>query len=419
MGSQRVIASYEPAIESEEEAWVASVVRQAGKLSRAELARRTGLNRGALGARLKSLQDKRLVEDVGPRASSGGRPPALVRFGKDSAYLAAVDLGATSVDVAIVNLNLEVLVHRTRDCDVTAGPAVVMPLVKELLNEAVAESLVLPTDIKAVGMGIPGPVEFKTARPVSPPIMPGWDLFPVRDYLEAEFGWPVFVDNDVNIMALGERWAGLGRAADNFIFVKIGSGIGCGIICRGQIYRGADGSAGDIGHIEVTADPVVCRCGNTGCLEALAGGAALARATEEASLEGRSKYLARILAEKGSLTAADLGTALRRGDPVAVELVRMAGANIGHVLASLVNFFNPSLIVIGGGVANLGDILLASIRETVYRRSLPLSTRHILIQQSELGDKAGVIGAAAMLLEELYRLRSAGSSTGLLARAAE
>ena len=223
----------------------------------------------------------------------------------------------------------------------------------------------------------------------------------------------MFVDNDVNIMAVGEQWAGLGRSHENFIFIKVGTGIGCGIICRGEIYRGADGSAGDIGHIEITAEPVVCRCGNTGCLEAVAGGAALARAAQEAALEGRSSYLSKTFAEKGTLSVADVGLLLARGDPFAVDLVRSAGGAVGHALAGMVNFFNPSLVVIGGGVAKLGDIFLASIRETVYRRSLPLATRHILIQQSELGDSAGVIGAAAMVLAERFQLRPVGSSWGL------
>lgn len=409
MGGRLASASYGPELESEQEAWIASVVRQAGKLSRAELARRTGLSRGALTSRLKALQEKRLVEEIGLGPSVGGRPPALLTFGKDAGYLVGVALGATGLDVALTNLSIDVLGTREIEIDVVRGPGAILPEVVRLIKELLAEAAVDRDQVKGIGMGVPGPVEFKTARPISPPIMPGWHLFPIRAYLEAEFGWPVFVDNDVNLMALGSRWAGLGRNVENFIFVKIGTGIGCGIICRGQIYRGADGSAGDIGHIEITGEPVVCRCGNKGCLEAVAGGAALARAAQEAALEGRSPHLTRMLSEQGTLSAADVGVALGRGDPFAVDLVRTAGAAIGQVLAGLVNFYNPSLIVIGGGVSKLGDIFLASIRETVYRRSLPLATRHILIQQSEMSHSAGVIGAVAMVLEERFQLRPIGN----------
>jgi glucokinase-like ROK family protein len=396
---------YGPVLESEQEAWIASVVRHVGQLSRAELGRRTGLSRGALAAPLKALQDKRLVEELGPGPSAGGRPPGLLTFGKDSGYLVGAELGATGLNLVLTNLNLEVLASRAIDTDVVLGPGAILPEVIRLVDELLAEAAVDRRIVKGIGMGVPGPVEFKTARAISPPIMPGWHLFPIREYLEAEFGWPVFVDNEVNLMALGSRWAGPGRDVENFIFVKIGTGIGCGIICQGQIYRGADGSAGDIGHIEVTNEPVICRCGNVGCLEAVAGGAALARAAQEAALEGRSIHLTRMLSEKGTLSAADVGVVLGFGDPFAVELVRRAGATIGHVLASLVNFYNPSLIIIGGGVSKLGDIFLASIRETVYKRSLPLATRHIRIQQSELGDVVGAMGAAAMVLEERFQIR--------------
>ena len=408
MGRPMAPASYTPELESEQEAWIASVVRQAGKLSRAELGRRTGLSRGALTSRLKALQDKRLVEEVGLGPSVGGRPPALLTFGKGGGYLIGVALGATGLKVALTDLSMEMLSTRDIKIEVVLGPGTVLPEVVRLISEVVAEAAVDPELVKGIGMGVPGPVEFKTARPISPPIMPGWHLFPIRDYLEAEFGWPVFVDNDVNVMALGSRWVGLGRTFENAIFVKIGTGIGCGIICRGQIYRGPDGSAGDIGHIEITSEPVICRCGNKGCLEAVAGGAALARAAQEAALEGRSPHLTRMLAAKGTLSAADVGVALGRGDPFAVDLVRTAGTAIGHVLAGLVNFYNPSLIEIGGGVSNLGDIFLASIRETVYGRSLPLATKHIVIQQSDIGDSAGVLGAVAMVLEERFQLRQIG-----------
>lgn len=400
-------AVYPLEIESEQEAWVVSIARQAGSISKAELARRTGLSRAALAARLRTLQGRHLIEDVGLGESSGGRPPTMVRYGKDSGWLVCVDVGATSVDVALTNLDAEPLMHLEEALDVGEGPAKVLPRISALVERALAESGIERSRVKGLGIGVPGPVEFSTGHPISPPIMPGWNLYPLREFFENEFGWPVFVDNDVNIMALGERWAGLGRTTSNFLFVKLGTGIGCGIVARGQIYRGADGCAGDIGHMQAVTDGTPCRCGNTGCLEAVAGGLALARAAEEAAHTGRSAAMALLLRERGALTAADLALMLHRGDPVAVEIVRGAGAQIGGVLAGLVSFFNPNLVIIGGGVANVGDILLASIREAVYRRSLPLATRNLQVQRSSLGSAAGVIGAAAMVLGELYRLQPA------------
>jgi predicted NBD/HSP70 family sugar kinase len=191
--------------------------------------------------------------------------------------------------------------------------------------------------------------------------------------------------------------------------VKIGTGIGAGIISGGRIHRGAQGSAGDVGHIQVTEDPaIICRCGNIGCLEALAGGGALGRAGEDAAIEGRSARLRTALDQRGTVTAEDVARAASAGDPVAVVMLQGAGRRVGAMLASVVNFFNPSLIVLGGGVSNSPDVLLASIRETVYRRSLPLATRELLIQRSSLGGLAGVIGAASTVVDELFSREAIG-----------
>jgi len=192
--------------------------------------------------------------------------------------------------------------------------------------------------------------------------------------------------------------------------VKIGTGIGAGIISGGRLHRGAQGSAGDVGHIQVTDDPaVVCRCGNIGCLEAMAGGGALGHAGEAAALDGRSARLRTAFDQRGMVTAEDVARAASSGDPVAVAMLQDAGRRVGAMLASVVNFFNPSLIVLGGGVANSPDVLLASIRETVYGRSLPLATRDLLIQRSSLGGLAGVIGAASMVVDELFSREAIGA----------
>jgi predicted NBD/HSP70 family sugar kinase len=210
------------------------------------------------------------------------------------------------------------------------------------------------------------------------------------------------VDNDVNLMAMGEQHAGVARTVADFLCVKIGTGIGCGIVVDGELYRGVDGCAGDIGHIRVDEFGPTCACGNTGCLEAFSGGAALARDATAAARSGRSPVMAAMLEEKGRLTAADVGLAVAQGDPQAVQLVRDGGRRIGQVLASLVSFFNPGLIVIGGRVSGVGHALLAEIRGVTYRRSLPLATGNLPLVLSELGDEAGVIGAARLISSSVY-----------------
>jgi predicted NBD/HSP70 family sugar kinase len=221
--------------------------------------------------------------------------------------------------------------------------------------------------------------------------------------MSQHLGVPVLVDNDVNIMALGEMHAGLSRKVDDFLFVKIGTGVGCGIVVDGSVYRGVSGSAGDIGHIRVEDEGPLCACGNTGCLEAFFSGAALAREALTAARSGRSSVLAERLEQAGSLDASDVTEAMAAGDPVAIELVRDGGRRLGFLLAGLVNFFNPGMVVIGGEVAaGLGHPFLAEVRSVVYRRSLPLATGNLPIVLSEMGPEAGVVGAARMISDSVF-----------------
>jgi glucokinase-like ROK family protein len=239
--------------------------------------------------------------------------------------------------------------------------------------------------------------------------MPGWDDYPIRERFADRYRAPVWVDNDVNVLALGEWRSGIAAGHDNVVVVKVGTGIGAGIISDGRLHRGAQGSAGDVGHIQVSDDPaVICRCGNIGCLEALAGGGAIGRAGEAAARDGRSARLQVALDQRGSVSAEDVARAASAGDPIAVALLQSAGRRVGQMLAGIVNFFNPSLIVIGGGVANSPDQLLAAIRESIYRRSLPLATRELLIHRSSLGGLAGVIGASSMVVDQLFAREAIG-----------
>ena len=204
------------------------------------------------------------------------------------------------------------------------------------------------------------------------------------------------VDNDVNIMAIGERHGGVAHSVDDFLFIKIGTGIGCGIYLHGEVYRGTDGCAGDIGHIQVDPNGPMCSCGNVGCLEAVFSGAALAREATVAARTEVSPALAERFAARGVVTALDVAQGAIEGDVSCIQLIRDGGRRVGSVLAGLVSFTNPSMIVIGGGLAQLGHILLAEIRSVVYRRSLPLATGNLPVVLSELGPRAGVAGAAVL-----------------------
>jgi glucokinase-like ROK family protein len=385
--------------ENSQQARLLRLLRDSGPRSRVELGDAVELSRSRLAVELERLEGLGLVETAGLAASRGGRRSSIVRIARHTRFL-GVDIGATSIDVAVTDGELRVLSHEAEPIDIRRGPEVVLRRALELVGKLRAGD-VSPGFVGA-GAGVPGPVSFREGVPVSPPIMPGWNRFPVRETLAAELGCPVLVDNDVNIMALGEKHAGIAKSVDDFLFVKIGTGIGCGIVVRGEVYRGVSGSAGDIGHIRVDDNGPICMCGNTGCLEAFFGGAALARDALGAARSESSEELARRLADAGALTAVDVADAVAAGDPVAVGMIRDGGQRVGQVLAGLVSFFNPGLVVIGGGVSGIGHILLAEIRGVVYRRSLPLATGNMPIVLSELGGEAGVIGASRLISDHVF-----------------
>ncbi|WP_433312933.1 ROK family transcriptional regulator [Micromonospora chersina] len=368
-------------------------LRDEGPVSRAELGDRLQMPRPRLLAELERLVNLGYVAEAGLAASRGGRRSTLVELSPHLRF-AAVDLGASSIDVEVVNGRLEPVAAYTEPADIRSGPKVTLQRVNELLHKARVDGAYERLD--AIGIGVPGPVSFRDGVPVSPPIMPGWDRFPVRELLTREHGCPAVVDNDVNIMAIGERHGGVAHSVDDFLFIKIGTGIGCGIYLNGEVYRGTDGCAGDIGHIQVDPNGPMCSCGNLGCLEAVFSGAALARAATAAARAEVSPALAERLAARGTVTALDVAQGAVEGDVTCIQLIRDGGRRVGSVLAGLVSFTNPSMIVIGGGLAQLGHILLAEIRSVVYRRSLPLATGNLPVVLSELGPRAGVAGAAVL-----------------------
>ncbi|HEX5089095.1 MAG TPA: ROK family transcriptional regulator [Nocardioides sp.] len=393
--------------ESRLQARLLAELRDEGPLSKAQLADRLEVSRTTVGVEVGRLGELGLAIEAGPAASRGGRRSVLVDLSPDIRF-AGIAIGATGLSVGVTDGRLTTLAVRHRLCDIKQGPETVLALALDMVREVMGEAGV--AELSGAGVGVPGPVDFHRGVSVSPPIMPGWDGYPVRDAVSRDLGCPVVLDNDVNVLAVGEQHAGVAKTARDFLFVKIGTGIGCGIVVDGDLYRGVDGCAGDIGHIRVDDFGPTCACGNTGCLEAFAGGAALARDATAAARAGRSTVLADLLAERGSLTAADVGSAVELGDPVAVQLIRDSGHRIGQVLASLVSFFNPGLIVIGGGVTGIGHSLLAEIRGVTYRRSLPLATGNLPIVLSELGAEGGVVGAARLVSEAVYSSPPGGAA---------
>jgi len=318
-----------------------------------------------------------------------------VAFNPDARVVLAVDVGATHVRIGICNLAGAILAEKQADIAVAEGPARVLDWVAESGIELVSRLERELRDVAAVGIGLPGPVDHETGRPSNPPIMPGWDGYDVPAHIQRTFRCPVLVDNDVNIMALGERavnWPDV----DDLVFVKVATGIGSGIISDGVLRRGANGAAGDVGHIFVArAAGRQCRCGKTGCLEALAGAPGIARTLREDGLvvDDREQIL-------------DL---IKAGNLQAGRAIREAGRAIGEMLNMCISVVNPSMIVIGGMLSQVGENLLAGIREEVYANSTPLATKDLSIVTSRSGRQAAIIGAGILAAEHVLAADQIGA----------
>ncbi|MEP6660358.1 MAG: ROK family transcriptional regulator [Acidimicrobiales bacterium] len=368
---------------------VLQLIRNGQCATRSDLVNVTGLARSTISQRVDALAAAGLVVERGDGKSTGGRPPTRLAFNSDGGVVLAADFGATQCRLAVSDRAGSVLVEEATDLDIAAGPDACLGFALDGFHALLDRAGRAVSSVEGVGVGLPGPVEFAAGRVVSPPIMPGWDGVPVPPYFADQFpGVPVLVDNDVNVMAMGEYWARWRSSVSDLLFVKVGTGIGSGIVVDGAIHRGAQGAAGDIGHVQIPdAGDTICRCGNTGCVEAVAAGGALAAALRAAGVHAENTR--------------DVVTLARAGNRVAVPLVRNAGRLLGEVLAGAVNFFNPSVIVLGGDLAEAHEQLFAGVREVVYRRSTTLATRHLQIVRSRLGVHAGVVGCAVTVLQHI------------------
>jgi len=361
------------------------LLRDGRPRTRAELASITGLARSTIASRVDALMALGLIGSVGEAASTGGRPSSQFALLRSARVVLAADLGASHASVAVSDLAGEVLAEAREPLAIAEGPERVLSWMVEAGLRLLGELGRDPDELIGIGIGVPGPVHHDSGRPANPPIMPGWDRFDIPGWVHQHVRAPVLVDNDVNIMALGElRYSFPG--VEHLVFVKVATGIGAGIISSGRLQRGAQGIAGDIGHVQIARGAgVPCHCGNKGCLEAIASGPAIARALRDAGVDAASGQEVVELVKRGSIEA--------------IQAVRQAGRDIGEVLTACVSLVNPSVIAIGGSMAQAGEHLIAGVREVVYTRSMPLATEHLQIVQSAAGGEAAVLGASMLAIE--------------------
>ncbi|MET7466101.1 ROK family transcriptional regulator [Nonomuraea sp. NPDC005501] len=358
------------------------LVATGGAESRADLARLSGLAASSVSLRVEELIEAGLLVEEGSGTSRGGRRPRRLCLSPTAGVLAVADLGAHHARLGLLDLSGAPLVVEEVPCEIAEGPEATLDLLSDAFDRLLAERVPPSVPLRGVGTGVPGPVDPATLRVVTPSRMPGWNDFPVADHLRARYDLPVLVENDANLMAAGEArsWPG----CDNLMVLKVGTGIGCGVIVNGRLHRGR-GAAGDISHVRVSSDSsVICACGHPDCLEAYASGAALSAALADAGVEVQH--------------TSGIVDLVNDAVPEATSMVRNAGRRIGEVLTVLVNFFNPDVVVVGGSLS-AAEPLITSIRAAVYERCLPLATRDLEIAPARAGRDAALLGAGSLLLD--------------------
>ena len=364
---------------------VLRLVREAGMLTRAGLGDATGWARSTVTRRVDSLLESGLLVIGGEASSTGGRPPEQISLNQHAGTLVVADLGVSRSRLARVDLLGNPLDPPTDiELDLTSGPEGTLPTVQSAMKELVEQA---GDSLLGIGLGVPAPIDSRTSLPTDPALLSAWNKYPIRKTIESAFSTAVFVEKDANLMALAEQrrnW----RQASSLLFAKIGTGIDSGLVIDGNLHRGANGAAGDIGHIQLEgyADRL-CNCGRNGCLEAVAGGQALAA---QISALGRRAPDARSIV-----------SLVHSGDSEVKSLLRHAGTNIGIVLAAAVSVIDPQVIVLGGDLGT-EPLLVASVRAEIQRRSLTLASRHLVVEPSRLTSNAGIIGAAEHVVDRLW-----------------
>ncbi|MET7486261.1 ROK family protein [Streptomyces sp. NPDC005538] len=372
------------------------LVRTGRATTRGALQQVTGLSRATVGQRLDRLfRAGWLREGAGGPVGSplGGRPSITLEFDDAHAVVLAADLDTRHARACVLTLTGEILAEHGGTLVIEDGPDVVLGELGRWFAELLEKAGHRPSEVCGIGLAVPGPVDSETGRVVQPPIMPGWDGYDIRGRLARAFTEhtgaprvPVLVDNDANLMAYGEQRTGHPDCSA-FVLVKVSTGIGAGVVVGGSIFRGIDGGAGDIGHIRVPEGAgAQCRCGSYGCLAAVASGGAVARRLAEAGVRAAS--------------GSDVRDLLASGHPEAMALAREAGRSVGDVLATVVTLLNPGVLMIAGDLA--GTPFLTGVRELLYQRALPRSTAHLEVVTSALGERAGLVGAGALVVEHLY-----------------
>lgn len=390
---------------------VLSVIWQRGSLSRADIARATGITPPAVSSLVKELSDLGLVEElgIGDSTLAGGRKPTLFRINPAGGFAVGLKLGLDELSVTSIDLLGGVLDHFSRPRDPNEGEGRVLARVSDLIQEALQRSTRMSHSLLGIGLALPGIVDSR-AGVLRYSHLLGWRDVPVQYLLGKEFGVPVFVDNDVNALTLGERMYGAARGVDNVLCVTVGTGIGAGVVLNGQILSGSHHGAGELGHSTIMLDGPVCRCGKSGCLEALASDSGIVRQATTRLEKGQHSVLLEMTGGKTDQITADLvSKAAKEGDQLAKEVLEQTARYLGLAIASAFNLIDPDLVLVGGErMERSGHLMLDAIVEAARENTFSTMKDNVRIARTALGERAWTVGAATLVLQHLFRPSSTG-----------
>lgn len=368
------------------------LIRFAGRgVARTDIAQELGLTRASVTMIINDLIDGGIIIEMESRSTRSGRPPVVLDINPKAGLAAALDMGATHLGVAVGDFSAQILDEVEQPFRIADGPELCLEDGDRALRIVLEKRGLKISDLSAIGLSVPGPVITDTGMVMAPPIMPGWDRFPIRTTLEDRWNIPVTLNNDANFGAVGEWVFGAGRGEKNIAFIKVGSGIGAGLIINRQVFSGTTGSAGEIGHLTIDENGPLCSCGNHGCLEAFAGGHAIELQAKKLVESGKRTLLSDFNTKP--ITVREVAEAARRGDLAAQEILHKSGTFIGIAVAGLINLINPSVVIVGGGVAEVGDLITAPIRKVVRERSLRAAEHAVKITTAMLGRRSSLLGA--------------------------
>lgn len=381
---------------------ILKIIRENGPISRADIARITGLNPATVSGNVEKFLKRKIIKELGSGESSGGRKPILLELNEEGFFCIGVDMGKTKITVAIVNLEGQIKDKVIFNINSIDDKKDIIDITKSSIYEVIHKSGLKSNVFLGIGVGVHGVVNSKKGVSIFAPEY-NWRNVKIKEILQDEFNLPVSIDNDVRVMAFGEKWFGAAKGIEDFVIINVGNGIGSGIMINGRLYTGSGYAAGEVGHISVLDNGPKCICGNYGCLDAVASGQALAKKVVAQIQMGTQTIITEMV--NHDLTKIDGETiymAAKMGDSLAINSLAEIGRFIGIGVSYIINLLNPKMIIIGGGVSLAGDLVLDSLIEVARKKSMKECFKDVKIKQSSLKENCGVIGAATLVLNEEF-----------------